>query len=246
MLSGRMYLQTQIPTYLNWQGVFSDKKYTESQSLFYEDIVPAMIKQKELYMKLKLGFPFLNHAKAEIGFAYGRLNDFYLQSTTIPFPNASFDHSWYDLFSGSLSIEQNSLNTKQYPISGKQQFLIAQYVTGTEKYTPSPTSATTEAPIGRKVHSWLQLKGRWNQYQTLSNRFNLGYLAEMVISSKNLMNNYTASVLQAPALPAHPSARCIQRGVPGEPICGFWAFPDLEVKQASALPVGYVWLRSTL
>ena len=42
MLSGRMYLQTQIPTYLNWQGVFSDKKYTESQSLFYEDIVPAM------------------------------------------------------------------------------------------------------------------------------------------------------------------------------------------------------------
>ena len=155
-----MYLQTQIPTYLNWQGVFSDKKYTESQSLFYEDIVPAMIKQKELYMKLKLGFPFLNHAKAEIGFAYGRLNDFYLQSTTIPFPNASFDHSWYDLFSGSLSIEQNSLNAKQYPISGKQQFLIAQYVTGTEKYTPSPTSATTEAPIGRKVHSWLQLKGR--------------------------------------------------------------------------------------
>ena len=209
MLSGRMYLQTQIPTYLNWQGVFSDKKYTESQSLFYEDIVPAMIKQKELYMKLKLGFPFLNHAKAEIGFAYGRLNDFYLQSTTIPFPNASFDHSWYDLFSGSLSIEQNSLNTKQYPISGKQQFLIAQYVTGTEKYTPSPTSATTEAPIGRKVHSWLQLKGRWNQYQTLSNRFNLGYLAEMVISSKNLMNNYTASVLQAPAFTPTPHSEIV-------------------------------------
>ena len=209
MLSGRMYLQTQIPTYLNWQGVFSDKKYTESQSLFYEDIVPAMIKQKELYMKLKLGFPFLNHAKAEIGFAYGRLNDFYLQSTTIPFPNASFDHSWYDLFSGSLSIEQNSLNAKQYPISGKQQFLIAQYVTGTEKYTPSPTSATTEAPIGRKVHSWLQLKGRWNQYQTLSNRFNLGYLAEMVISSKNLMNNYTASVLQAPAFTPTPHSEIV-------------------------------------
>ena len=57
MLSGRMYLQTQIPTYLNWQGVFSDKKYTESQSLFYEDIVPAMIKQKELYMKLKFRLP---------------------------------------------------------------------------------------------------------------------------------------------------------------------------------------------
>ena len=25
MLNGRIYLQTRIPTYLNWQGVFSDK-----------------------------------------------------------------------------------------------------------------------------------------------------------------------------------------------------------------------------
>lgn len=207
MLSARMYLQTRIPTYLNWQGVFSDKKYSESQSLFYEDVVPAIIKQKELYMKLKLGFPFLNQAKAEIGFAYGRLNDYYLQTSNISFPNATFDHSWYDLFSGSLSIEQNSLNAKQFPIAGKQQFLIAEYVTGTEKYKPSSTSL--QDPFGTKIHSWLQMKGRWRQFQVLNNRFNLGYLAEMVLSSKNLMNNYTASVLQAPAFTPTPHSEIV-------------------------------------
>ena len=207
MLSARMYLQTRIPTYLNWQGVFSDKQYSESQSLFYEDVVPAIIKQKELYMKLKLGFPFLNQAKAEIGFAYGRLNDFYLQTSNISFPNATFDHSWYDLFSGSLSIEQNSLNAKQFPISGRQQFLIAEYVTGTEKYKPSSTSL--QDPFGTKIHSWLQMKGRWRQFQVLNNRFNLGYLAEMVVSSKNLMNNYTASVLQAPAFTPTPHSEIV-------------------------------------
>lgn len=207
MLSARMYLQTRIPTYLNWQGVFSDKQYSESQSLFYEDVVPAIIKQKELYMKLKLGFPFLNQAKAEIGFAYGRLNDYYLQTSNISFPNATFDHSWYDLFSGSLSIEQNSLNAKQFPISGRQQFLIAQYVTGTEKYKPSSTSL--QDPLGTKIHSWLQMKGRWRQFQVLNNRFNLGYLAEMVVSSKNLMNNYTASVLQAPAFTPTPHSEIV-------------------------------------
>lgn len=207
MLSARMYLQTRIPTYLNWQGVFSDKQYSESQSLFYEDVVPAIIKQKELYMKLKLGFPFLNQAKAEIGFAYGRLNDYYLQTSNISFPNATFDHSWYDLFSGSLSIEQNSLNAKQFPISGRQQFLIAEYVTGTEKYKPSSTSL--QDPLGTKIHSWLQMKGRWRQFQVLNNRFNLGYLAEMVVSSKNLMNNYTASVLQAPAFTPTPHSEIV-------------------------------------
>lgn len=207
MVDGRIYLQTQIPTYLNWQGVFSDKKYSENQSLFYEDVVPSIIKQKELYMKLKLGFPFLNQAKAEIGFAYGQLNDSYLQSSNVSLSNATFDHSRYDLFSGSLSIEQSSLNAKQFPTTGKQQFLIAQYVTGTEKYDPSSTSSLK--PIGRKVHSWLQMKGRWHQYHVLNNRFNLGYLTEMVISSKNLMNNYTASVLQAPAFTPTPHSEIV-------------------------------------
>lgn len=207
MVDGRIYLQTQLPTYLNWQGVFSDKKYSENQSLFYEDVVPSIIKQKELYMKLKLGFPFLNQAKAEIGFAYGRLNDSYLQSSNISLPNATFDYSRYDLFTGSLSIEQNSLNAKQFPTAGKRQFLIAQYVTGTEKYTPSSTSSLQ--PIERKVHSWLQMKGQWRKYQELNNRFNLGYLAEMVISSKNLMNNYTASVLQAPAFTPTPHSEIV-------------------------------------
>lgn len=207
MLNGKMYLQTRIPTYLNWQGVFSDKRYSESQSLFYEDVVPAFIKQRELFMKLALGFPFLNHAKAELGFGYGRQNDYYLQSANIKFPNATFDHSCYDLFTGSLSIEQNSLNAKQYPTEGKQQFLLARYVTGTEQYIPSSTSP--QEPVGRKTHSWLQMRGRWQQYRVLNDRFNLGYMTEMVLSSKNLMTNYTASVLQAPAFTPTPHSKIV-------------------------------------
>ena len=114
MLDARTFLQTTIPTYLSLQGVFSDKRYSESQSLFYEDVVPAIIKQKELFLRMKLGFPFLNQAKAEIGLTYGRLNDNYLQSSSISFANASFDHSWYDYFAGSLSLEQNSLDDRLY------------------------------------------------------------------------------------------------------------------------------------
>ena len=123
------------------------------------------------------------------------------------FPNSKFDHSWYNLFSGSLSIERNSLDAKQYPISGRKQFLIAQYVTGTENYDPSPTSQSQS--IRKKVHSWLQLKGEWQHYETLSNRFNLGFQGELVISSKNLMNNYTASVLQAPAFTPTPHSQIV-------------------------------------
>lgn len=205
MLNGRMYLQTRIPTYINWQGVFSYKRYSESQSLFYEDVVPAFIKQHELYMKLKLGFPFLNRAKAEIGFGYGQLNDYYYQNTEVSFADRDYEHSRYNLFSGSLNIEQNSLSTKIYPISGVKRSLNAQYITGTEKYRPN---VATE-PTKNNTHSWLQMKAHWEQYHELSKLFNLGYTGELVLSSKNLMENYTASILQAPAFTPTPHSTIV-------------------------------------
>ena len=205
MLNGRMYLQTRIPTYINWQGVFSYKRYSESQSLFYEDVVPAFIKQHELYMKLKVGFPFLNRAKAEIGFGYGQLNDYYYQNTEVSFADRDYEHSRYNLFSGSLNIEQNSLSTKVYPISGVKRSLNAQYITGTEKYKPN---VATE-PTKNNTHSWLQMKAHWEQYHELSKLFNLGYTGELVLSSKNLMENYTASILQTPAFTPTPHSTIV-------------------------------------
>ena len=207
LLDEQIFLQTRIPTYLRWQGVFSYKKYTETQSLFYEDVVPAFIKQKELYTKLTLGFPFLNMAKAEIGFAYGVLNDYYLQSTDLSLSDSQFDHSRYDLFCGSLHIEHSTLDAKQYPISGEEVSLTAQYVTGVENYEPSRSELLNL--FSRKTHTWLQMKGHWEKYSSLGKNFKLGYTGELVVSSKNLMENYTASILQAPAFTPTPHSSIV-------------------------------------
>lgn len=207
LFNGRMYLQTRVPMYVNLQLAYSYKKYSESQSLFYEDVVPAIIKQQELFAKLKLGFPFLTKAKAEVGLTYGRATDRYFQTSNISFPNASTDRSTYDLFSASLNIEENSLDAKQYPISGKKQSLSAQYVTGIEKFHPAPQSYADT--YRSRTHSWLMIKGYFQKYRTLNERFNLGYMGEIVISSKNLMNNYTSSVLQAPAFTPTPHSMIV-------------------------------------
>lgn len=205
MLNARTYLQTRVPMYLNLRGVYSDRRFSESQSLFYEDVVPAFIKQKEFYMKLNFGFPFLNQAKAEVGLGYGRLEDRYLQATDVILPSTTFEKSRYQLFSGSLRIIHNSLNYKQYPTAGRERFIIAQYATGTHKYSPSSTS--TLDPVKNEVQSWMQIKGRWAKYQSFNSNFSMGYLTETLISSKNLMNNYTASILQAPAFTPTPHSQ---------------------------------------
>jgi NTE family protein len=202
MLNSRFYLQTSIPTYINVQGVFSNKKYTESQSLFYEDLVPSIIKQNELYLILRFGFPYKRRLKSEFGFSYGSLNDSYFQSARMSFSNAAFDHSRYNLLSTFFRIEYNSLEHQQYPISGRRHTLSAMYITGTENYTPSPVSVNK--PLTGKVLHWWKIKGHWQHYQTINKNFNIGFLGEAVVSEKELQNNYTASILQAPAFTPTP------------------------------------------
>lgn len=203
-LNGRIYLQTRIPMYLHFQTVYSYRKYMQNQSLFYEDLLPAFIKQRERFIKLKLGLPFLTQAKAEIGTTYGRLNDFYYQSNDMSFYESNFDRSWHDLFQTFIRIERNSLNAKQYPTGGKQQYFVAQYITGRETYHPSEGRKSRQP-----AQSWLQVKGRWESYSIINDRFRWGFIGEAVLSSKNLLSNYTVSLLQAPAFTPTPHSKIV-------------------------------------
>ena len=203
-LNGRVYLPTRIPSFINLQTVYSYRKYAESQSLFYEDILPALFKQRETFARLMLGLPFQKRAKAEISLAYGRLRDDYFQSNTISFTNADFDRSWYDLFQASLRIERNSLNAKQYPTGGRRLYYTAKYLVGTESYKPYGRNLPEKNSL-----SWFHLKGRWENYSVFSNTFRLGMLVESVFTNKQLLRNYPASILQAPAFTPTPHSKIV-------------------------------------
>ena len=201
-INGRIYLQTRIPMYLNLQTVHSFRRYSESQSLFYEDLIQAFVKQRETFAKLKFGFPFSRQSKIEIGMAYGHLRDDYFQINNIPFSDMEYDRSWYNLMQASLRIERNSLNAKQYPTAGKQLFFTAKYMNGTESYRPYDQLASV-----KKDFNWFELKGKWEYYSAISNTLRMGVMVESVFSNKKLLNNYTASILQAPAFTPTPHSK---------------------------------------
>ncbi|MDR3268066.1 MAG: patatin-like phospholipase family protein [Tannerella sp.] len=203
-LNGRIYMPTRLPMYLNLQAVYSSRNYSQSQSLFYEDMLPAFIKQREKFVKLKAGFPFRTKSKIEIGLGYGHLNDDYYQTNTVSFSDSEFDKNVYNFFHTFMRMEENSLNAKQYPTGGRQQFFVAQYIAGSESYNPYNRYSTET-----HRHAWIQLKGKWQNYSSLSNHFRLGLMAEGVLSTKKLMNNYTASILQAPSFTPTPHSKVV-------------------------------------
>jgi len=206
LFNGRIYLHTRLPAYLNFDAVYSYRKYSESQSLFYEDLLPAFIKQHEKYAGLSLGLPVMRHSKIVTGIAFGRLNDDYYQTSHISFSDAKFDRSWYDLFQTYVRYERNSLNDRLYPTGGREQMLVGRFVTGRQSHKPYSQYITD-----RSSQNWFQITGRWVNYTDHSEVFKLGMMAEAVVSNKKLMDNYTASILQAPAFTPTPHSKVVFR-----------------------------------
>ncbi|MDL2323437.1 patatin-like phospholipase family protein [Bacteroidales bacterium OttesenSCG-928-A17] len=203
--TGKIELPTRIPMDISGSFVHNNRKFYESEKLFIDTDVSTFIHQRETYGRFGVGLPFQNKARTDFWIGYGELQDQYYQNSQTSYYNSNFDKSIYRLFSLAFTYKKNSLDAKQYPILGQDHHVYGQYVAGRELFTPAlHTLAKTE-----QYQSWLQLNVRINNYHEMSNKFNLGYIFEVVLSSKNLWSNYTASVLQAPAFTPTPHSKLV-------------------------------------
>lgn len=207
-LSGRIDLPGELPTYLQLQTVYSSKQYYESEHLFYDDELPSFITQRELYSKLQLGIPFMQDGKVTLSFGYGFLHDFYYPTNNLDFANTEFEESQYHLAMAGIHFEKNRLNTIMYPSAGHKVTATVEGILGTEEYEPGNTAAVNTTTESKNL-AWLQLTATWQHYYPISKKFSLGVNTETVISNKALLNNYTATMLQAPAFTPTPHSKTV-------------------------------------
>ena len=202
-LTGKIELQGTIPLDITGQIAYNYRKYYESEKLFIDTEVSTFIHQYETFGKLGLGLPFFNKARMDFVAGYGILEDKYYQDKI--YTEDYFDKSIYSLFSFGIFYRKNTLNAKQYPVYGQNHNVFAQYISGYESFTP----AKSPYRQGRQYHSWIQLDASVYDLYEINSRFNLGYRVQSVLSSKNFLNNYTASALQAPAYTPTPHSEII-------------------------------------
>ena len=200
-LDGRFFPSARIPGYLGVELVYSNKNYSESQSLFYEDLVPAFIKERERFVRLRYGFPFLKSSKIEVFAGIGMITDFYYQTSSLK--DVNFDVSKYNLFNTGFRFERRSYNYRQYPTEGRRQYLTAQYVIGREHYR----AGEWKHFIDMRKHEWFYAKGFWQNFPVMKHKFSLGLMGEAVFSNKLFSSNYTASVLRASAFTPTPHSK---------------------------------------
>ncbi len=194
-LMAKIDLLTRIPTSYRLIASLSTFDYYKKDKLFSKNDKPSFNSKDERFVKLMVALPFLANKRAEISIGYGKLQDNYFQSSVINFDKDRSDKSTYNLLGGAIGFYGSTLNARQYATKGYFEKLVAQVFSGKERFIPGNPTETSVTTKDRQ--SWLQISYMKYAYHTMSPKFTLGWMAEMLYSSKNFSENYTATMLQA-------------------------------------------------
>ena len=159
-----------------------------------------------MYGDINLGLPAKNKGKIIAGCAFANSYDEYYQTKQFSATDTT-DRTDFYLTSPYIYYERNTLNKKQFANSGTYLLFKARYLNGKEVSTPGSTSALRDTT--HKYHQWFQLHFVYDNYYKRRGRLRLGIYLEGVYSNQDFFNNYTSSILSAPAFMPIPESKTL-------------------------------------
>ncbi|MBL4657408.1 MAG: patatin-like phospholipase family protein [Flavobacteriales bacterium] len=205
-LRTRIDFPIKLPIYVEPILAYNRWDYFKSSTDFFDNETPSYLVQKEVFVGLQVGFPYKNEGRIKMGSSFLNLRDEYYQTKKFG-PLDTSDRTDFNGFSSYVKLERSTLNRKQYASEGTYFALEARHNIGQERETPGTTSANKGE--FEYFHEWLKFKLLFNNYYKSKGKLRLGLFCEVVYSTQPLFNNYTASVLRAPAFQPNPESKTL-------------------------------------
>ena len=192
----RLDFPFKVPFY--WKTTFNMDgwDYFKSSSTFFEDTKPSFLVQEDIYFRSELAFPVAYKGKVVIGGTAGELENKYYQTKQFLSTDTT-DKTIFRNYTLGARFERNSLNEKQYASKGSFLSFGAKFIRGKERNKPGSTSVIKDE--FDTIFDWVQLKVTYDKYFLKNSKVRFGLFGEGVYSNRPFFNNYTASVLSAPA-----------------------------------------------
>ncbi len=198
-----------LPYYIEFVFTLNRWDYFSSSSeLFYEDVHPPYLIQKEGNYRTNIGFPFLNHGKISFGGAISQSTYEYYQTSSFKKIDIA-DQTNFASYTFHTSIEESTLNYKQFPNSGKYIALKTRFINGKEEYTPGSYSIDVDTNAYNMNHMWFQINFIYDKYYKINKKTTLGTYFQGIYSNKNFFNNYISTIMSAPAFCPTPASKTI-------------------------------------
>ncbi len=185
-----------LPFYWKTTFTIDGWDYFKSNTTFFEDTKPPFLVINDRYFKSELAFPVAYKGKIIVDGTAGEIVNKYYQTKQFLSVDTT-DKTRFRNFSTGLRFERNSLDKKQYASKGSYLMFGARFIRGDEHTIPGTTSIIRDE--FDTILSWVQLKITYDKYFNLSKGIRLGLFGEGVYSNQPFFNNYTGSVLSAPA-----------------------------------------------
>lgn len=201
-LNARMFIPTHIPSALEGQFVASRQKFYESASLFYEDKMPTFIVDTELFGRLNYSMAAGRSGKISLGVGGAHLYHSFYQNGRANYYRAGRDKTTYNLAQIRGAFEYNTLDNSSYPSAGASYSLTAMGVAGRYHFDPYHDGVSPQ----RSDVVWAQVGLTAKNFFHVGNHFSIGTAVDALASTRKLVENYDAAIVNAPAFNPTPSS----------------------------------------
>ncbi|NDV47329.1 patatin [Paludibacter sp. 221] len=192
----RIDVPTKRNLYLKANFLYHKYDYYVGNRFFYEDDRISDFSQNELFGKIRIGMPLTLKGRAEFGLGFAGLTDRYVQDREVRTELSEPDKSSYTIGSVFGQVESFMLNKVMYPTAGYHVNVNFQALYGQESFK---SKNFPNRDVSNINDFWIQFKGKYEHYFSVVPRFTLGTHAEFAFSTRQFSQNYTATVIQAPA-----------------------------------------------
>lgn len=170
--------------------------YSGSPDIFVASLKPSYLKESDYHFRAAAGFALNSNTPLRVGFTTGQNVSEYYQ--TVDFKaNDITDKSRFRYENVFLRIDRNTHNSSQFPTGGRSWFVAARYMSLTENYRPGSTSLLLN--MDRDSHRIWAVRLFNEKYHKFGSRLSVGYLVDVVYSTKAPFSNYFSTLLMAPA-----------------------------------------------
>lgn len=208
LFSAKFGLSTPIPSYIGIEGVASRQKYYDSEILFYEASTPSYINDVQTFARINYGWEMGRRGKGFMSLTYGReANIFYPKPGSFYYTSEK-DKSIYHITALKAGLEYNTLNDQMYPSSGRS--LLVNVILDHENNRFESHEGNLDGGTGSKDnggHFTGSAEVVWKHYFGLHKNFRLGVMAQGIMTLAKLYENYTVTMMHAPAFAPTPSTR---------------------------------------
>ncbi len=195
-----------FPLYIEPSYTLARWDYFNSSVLFYNLEKPAYLVQLDQFGDITVGAPLGNISKITMSGGLSELQNSYYQTDDFD-KNDTTDLTYFDFHYAQFNYQLNTLNRKMYANKGAYINARARYIQGRESYFPGSTSNDTLPFSNFRRRPWFQAKLTFDNYLRTFRGFTIGAYGEVVYSTQGFFNNYTASILSAPAFNPTPESQ---------------------------------------